>query len=182
MNLVLYAFLARMARLVPAWMALAGLMLILSNSGAIQASEFRSIQPVLTAAMAQGGQSLAPGEKRVALKPIPRKVAKQAADKIMAAWNGNHMDSVLGKEFFDKSQLSDAMNSKVPRDARLSVLSIQDVQTLAQKTADSPQGRLLVSTVTITLKTQLTFNDPVNGFQRREGTNEYTMRIKQRMP
>jgi len=64
----------------------------------------------------------------------------------------------------------------------LSVLSIQDVQTLGQKTVDSPMGRLLVSTVTITLKTQLTFNDPVNGFQRREGVNEYTMRIKQRMP
>jgi len=92
------------------------------------------------------------------------------------------VNSVLGDEFFDKSRLSDAMNAKVPRDARLSVLAIQDVQTLGQKTADSPSGRLLVSTVSVTAKTQLTFNDPANGYQRREGVNEYIIRIKQRAP
>lgn len=140
------------------------------------ASEFRSFRPILTSvAVVSGGQSTA------AVKPISRNLAEKAMSKIIAAWNGNNVNSVLGDSFFDKSRLNDAMNAKVPRDARLEVLSIQDVQTLGQKTVGSPAGKLLVSTVSITAKTQLTFNDPVNGYQRREGTNEYIMRIKQRM-
>jgi len=116
------------------------------------------------------------------IKPVSRTLAARAVGKVIAAWNENNVNSVLGDEFFDKSRLSDAMNAKVPRDARLSVLAIQDVQTLGQKTADSPSGRLLVSTVSVTAKTQLTFNDPANGYQRREGVNEYIIRIKQRAP
>jgi len=94
----------------------------------------------------------------------------------------NNVSSVLGDAFFDKSRVSDAMNAKVPRDARFEVLAIQDVQTFGQKTMDSPSGKLLVSTVSVTARAQLTFNDPVGGYQRREGVNEYILRIKQRAP
>jgi len=115
------------------------------------------------------------------MKPVSRNVAETAMEKVVAAWNGNRIDSVLSDSFFDKSRLADSMNAKVPRDARLSVLAIQAVQTLGQRVESGPRGKVLVSTISITAKTQLTFNDPTNGYQRREGTNEYIVRVKQRL-
>jgi len=156
--------------------------LLLTVSGSVQSSEFRSFQSILTPARVSTGGTATAGALRPGIKPVSRKLAEKAVGKIIAAWNANNVDSVLGDEFFDKSRLSDAMNSKVPRDAQLSVLALQSVQTLGQKTMDSPSGRLLVSRVSVTVKTQLTFNDPANGYQRREGVNEYIMRIKQRAP
>jgi len=144
----------------------------------VGASEFRAFQPILTpSAVPENGRALAQNQ----MKPVSRTMAEKAVGKLIAAWNRKNLDSVLGDEFYDKSRLNDAMNGKVPRDAELSLLAIQDTQTLQQQVVDSPSGKLLVSTVSITVKTQLTFNDPTAGYQRREGVNEYIMRIKQRI-
>jgi len=140
------------------------------------ASEFRTFRPILTPiAMPQGAAVQAN------IKPVSRQLAEKAVGKLIDAWNSNQLDGVLATEFTDKSRLTDAMNSKVPRDARLEVLGIQSMQTLQQSVVDSPNGKLLVSTVSVTVKTQLTFNDPANGYQRREGINEYILRIKQKV-
>jgi len=163
------------------WSGMLVFIAFLFFSGGVQASEFRSFRPILTPALVSGGQGVT-GRAVSALKPLSRNMAEKAMSKIIAAWNGNNINSVLGDNFFDKSLLSNAMDSKVPRDARLEVLSIQDTQTLNQQVTDSPSGKLLVSMVSVTAKTQLTFNDPANGYQRREGVNEYIIRIKQRAP
>ncbi len=149
-------------------------------SGVSQASEFRSFRPVLTPSIgaATVGTAL---RSRSVMKPVSRDIAGKAMEKIIAAWNENSVGSVLGDDFFDKSRVDDAMNAKVPRDARIEVLAIRSVQTLGQQIVDSAHGRLLVSRVSVTARTQLTFNDPTNGYQRREGTNEYILRIKQRL-
>jgi len=151
-------------------------MLIMVSFQAVPlASEFRAYRPILTpSAVPESGKTVKQ------LKPISRKLAEKAVNKLIAAWNGKNLDKVLGEEFYDKSRLNNAMSSKVPRDAQLSLLAVQDMQTLQQSVTDSPKGKMLVSMVSITAKTQLTFNDPTNGYQRREGTNEYIMRIKQR--
>ncbi len=154
------------------------LLCFLVTAGSAGASEFRSLRPILTPSMAASGGAGAAMPGRV-IRPVSRAVAGKVAEKIIAAWNGNNIDSVLADQFFDKSRLSDAMNTKVPRDARLEVLAIQDVQTLGQKVTTGPGGRQLVSTVSITLKTQVTFNDPANGYQRLQGVNEYIVRIHQ---
>lgn len=163
----------------------------------VSASEFRFIRPILrpvapvtsaasgtgAASVARSGGAALSGKvqatPRRQMKPISRRLAARAVNKFVAAWNENNLNSVLADNFFDKSRLNDAMNTKVPRDAELTVLAIQGIQTLSQHEADSPSGRLLVSTVSITVRTQLTFNDPQNGYQRREGVNEYIMEIKQ---
>ncbi len=146
-------------------------------TSAVAASEFRSWRPILT-------PSLVPENSRALqqsqMKPVSRQLAEKAVQKLIAAWNGKNLDGILGKEFYDKSRLNDAMNGQVPRDAALSLLAIQDTQTLQQQVIDTPGGKILVSMVSITAKTQLTFNDPTSGYQRREGVNEYIMRIKQR--
>jgi hypothetical protein len=142
------------------------------------ASEFRAFRPILTPMQSQPGGKAVPARQ---LKPVSRQAAEKAVNKLLTAWNGKNLDQVLGDEFYDKSRLNDAMGSKVPRDAELSLLAIQDTQTLQQQVVDSPSGKLLVSTISVTARTQLTFNDPTAGYQRREGVNEYIMRIRQRL-
>ena len=143
----------------------------------VHGTEFRVIKPILTP---QAG--LPEGAKPVSrIEPVNRKIVEGAVKKLMEAWNGNALEKMLGKEFYDKSRLDDAMDDKVPRDAKLRVLSIQGVQTLNQYIEDRDEKKSRVSTVSVTVRTQLEFNDPENGFQRREGTNEYVFRIKQRV-
>jgi len=153
------------------------MIVFLCLSVGVQASEFRSLRPILTPTSLSLAGEVVPRQQ---VKPVSRRVAQKVIEKLVSAWNNKDLDRVLGKKFFDRSRLNDAMNSKVPRDAHLAVLAIQDVQTLQQQMVDSPKGKRLVSMLSITVKTQLSFNDPVNGYQRREGTNEYIMRIEQR--
>jgi hypothetical protein len=153
------------------------------------AQEFRKMRriarppvakPVVTDAKASAVLETRKAAPEQNLTPISRDVAEKAIGMLVNAWNSNTLESVLADNFFDKSRLTDAMDTKVPRDAELSILAIQDVQTLKQKIDDTPDGKVLVSTVSITVRSQLTFNDPNKGYQRREGINEYIMRIRQK--
>lgn len=114
------------------------------------------------------------------MKPVSRQTAEQAIEMLVKAWNGNTLGTVLADNFFDRSRLLDAMGSNVPRDASFSVLAIQDVQTLKQKYETGSSGKVLNSTVSITVHSQLTFNDASGKFQRLEGVNEYIMHIRQK--
>jgi len=148
-----------------------------SLPGAI-ASEFRAYTPILIPRALPGGA--APQAAKV-IRPVSNKVMAKVVVRLIRAWNRNGLDKVLSNEFFDRTRLNDAMSNKVPRDAALTVLSIQSIQTLNQHIESDERGRLMVSLVSVRIRTQLEFNDPANGFQRREGTNEYIFRVKQRM-
>jgi len=152
---------------------------LLVFAGMVQAAEFRALRPIRTAAMVQhlaGAAARTPAT----LKKVSAEVLRTAVDTLTRAWNGNDLEGVMGQEFFDKSRLLDAMTSKVPRDAPLRVLSIQNAHTLDQRIVGTGGDQRRVSLVSVTLRTQLEFNNPANGFQRREGTNEYILRIRQR--
>ena len=164
-----------------------GLSMVFAGAQLVSAQEFRKMNriarpPALKPANPK--PKTAPSRQSVtqapALTPVSRAVAEKAVGMLVNAWNENNLDKVLADTFFDKSRLTDAMDIQVPRDAELSVLAIQDVQTLKQKIDDTPDGKVLVSTVSVTVRSQLTFNDPDRGYQRREGINEYIMRIRQK--
>ena len=88
------------------------------------------------------------------------------------------MESILADSFYDKSRLLDVMDTQVPRDARLSIQSIQGIQTLQQYRVPDAGGRdSLVSIVSATVRTQLEFNS-TNGFVRLPGTNEFLLKVK----
>jgi len=144
-------------------------------------SEFRTFKPIAVPPQKQSvSVPIVATPVQPSLQPVSRQLADKALERVIMAWNTKQLNGVLGDDFYDRSQLSDAMNTRVPRDAELSLLAIQGARTIDQKTVDSPSGKLLVSTVSITASTQLTYNDPTNGYQRREGVNEYIVRIKQR--
>ena len=155
------------------WRILLGLVgLACSTQGVLFASEFRSILPILKPyASAISNTSEKP------LKPVPRKKVTNAVKQVIDAWNQNQLGDVLDDSFYDRSRLVDAMATDVPRDARLETLSVGDVQTLNSEVVDTPEGRMSRSTVMVSVKTQLTFNDSSKGYQRREGTNTYILTI-----
>lgn len=149
--------------------------LLLSISPA-QAREFRDIKPIAVPTQAVETQAAQ------VFKPVERELVEQAVDEIFSSYNTPQMASVLGDDFYDKSRLLDAVNEQVPRDAQLRVLAVRAVNTLSQEVRSDPAGGpdRLVSTVTVTVRAQMEFNDST-GFQRREGTNELTLRINQPM-
>jgi len=142
------------------------------------ASEFRAYTPILTPMALPEGAVLQAAKE---IAPVSSKTMLKVVRGLIDVWNHNDLDKVLSQDFFDRSRLDDAMDIKVPRDAKLTVLSIQGIQTLSQHIETDAKGRLMVSLVSVRIKTQLEFNDPANGFQRREGTNEYIFRVKQRI-
>jgi hypothetical protein len=129
----------------------------------------------------QAAPKLPPGARAVAsVRPVSTVGIEAAVRLIASAWNAPRLAPVLADNFYDKSRLLDALNTKVPRDATLRVLAIQGVQTLNQYLQTNAAGaELLVSRVSVTVRTQVEFNDPNKGFQRLDGTNEFILLVTQ---
>ncbi len=133
-----------------------------------QAGEFRAFKPIPAPGAAPKGA------KPVAeLEPIDPARAGEAAGEVFNAWNNGSLEKHLANDFYDKSRLLDAMDEKVPRDARVRVMSVRGVQTLQQY----QRGNEIISTISVTANTQIEFNDAQRGFRRLEGVNEYILRI-----
>ena len=139
------------------------------------AQEFRAFNPIPTPEAAPEGA--APVAQ---IRPVRQTEAADDLGKIMGAWNqGDQLNKYIGEGFFDKSRLTDAVDTQVPRDAQVRVLSVRGVQTLQQFQRPAPNGggTEIISTVSVTGSTQIEFNDVDRGFRRLEGTNEYVLKI-----
>jgi len=145
-------------------------------AAALHAREFRTLRPVSQDARA----SLPEGAEPVAkVAPLPADTVHKAAERMMSEWNQPGMEETLHKDFYDRSRLVDATDEKVPRDAKVNILGISDVQTLSQYRAPAPEGGapLLTSRVSATIRTQILYNDAEEGFKKVEGVNEYIFEI-----
>ncbi len=145
----------------------------------VQAREFRAIAEISQPGALPAGA--APVKK---VRPVSRATVQKVVERLMASWNTTDLARYLGKDFYDKQLLLDSIDSFVPRDARIRILSIQGIQTLQQWKQPHPREpstALLVSRVSVTVRTQVEFNDPNAGFQSRIGTNDYVLKIKQRV-
>ena len=140
------------------------------------AQEVRQLNRIATP---QALPTLPPGARAVtASRPVPRERIEAAVNQVTASWNTAELAPLLAENFYDKSRLLDALNARVPRDAKLRVLAIQGIQTLNQYLQANPGGTEdLVSRVSVTVRTQLEFNDPTKGFQRLDGTNEIILLV-----
>lgn len=152
-------------------------------SPALQAQGFRFIQPIMVPdaqlrdAMRKGLQlrgSAIPG-----LRQVPREVVEEAVRKIYAAYNTPDFRQYLSERFYDPDRLADAINEKVPREAKLRMISINSAQTVSQQPARDEQGRAVTeSLVMVVVKAQMEFTT-VAGFQRREGESEIVLRFRE---
>ncbi len=144
------------------------------------ARQFRYLAPIAAPA---ASPTLPPGVKPIAnVTPIPRAQVETALTKVISAWNSQQLADKLGENFYDKSRLLDALDSKAPRDATLRLQSVQGVQTLQQFTRPDPAhagAEQLVSRVSVTARTQVEFTATDGTFTRRAGVNEFILRITQ---
>ncbi len=154
---------------------LASCMVLISTSTA--ARQFRSIQAIATPEQAR--QALPPGAQPVAkIAPLEREEVEPLVRRVVESWNTPEMEQTLGRALYDKSRLLDTMDAAVPRDAHLSLQSVQGIRTVEQyvipATGDRTQST--VSVVSAQVRAQLEFNS-ANGFRRLTGTNELLLRI-----
>ncbi|RME32891.1 MAG: hypothetical protein D6786_09245 [Gammaproteobacteria bacterium] len=140
-------------------------------AGNLQARQFRQLAPIATPRQAA---TLPEGAVPVAtVRAVPRNRVETLLRGVLAKWNTGQMAQTLSPEFFDRTRLLDAVDGLAPRDATLRLLSLQGVQTLQQYELDGKQ----VSIVSATARTQLEFNSPASGFVRRQGVNEFILKI-----
>lgn len=120
------------------------------------------------------------------IRPVDPAAVERGVRRLFDAYRPNtgELEKMLGEELVDRSRLLGTLSERLPRDAKLKLLSLQSVQTLNQYIEPDPTGggNLLVSTVAATVRSELEFNDPVAGFQRLEGTTELLLRIKRTAP
>lgn len=114
---------------------------------------------------------------------VSPQAVEHAVGQLLEAWNNGTLDKKLSDEFFDASRLLDTLETEVPRDARLRLLSLRQTRTLSQSVEQDPvYGKVLVSKVSAVALTQLEFNRQDSGeFVNLEGENEFLMSIKQRI-
>lgn len=142
------------------------------------AKEFRTIKPI-NAAMAVPDGAQAPK----AFRPVATELVDQAVEKLMESWGSPQMQDYLSKNFFDKDRLTDVIDTLVPRDAVVRILSIQGVQTVQQweeAAPGDPDLMLRVSRVSVVVRTQLEFTRPDGVLETKPGTTEYILKFKER--
>ena len=140
--------------------------------------EFRRINPIPTPSRkARGVRTVPPAKYR----PIPARELKKQVEKIFSNWNRGDISKYLSEDFYDKTRLIDNMYEKVPRDAKVRVLSVGETQIMGQQRIKIPGGERIISTVSVTATTQIEFNDPERGYRRLEGQNEYIIKVTEEM-
>ncbi|RCK78907.1 MAG: hypothetical protein OZSIB_1057 [Candidatus Ozemobacter sibiricus] len=164
-------------------------------------AEFRSMQPIATPHQTwtqEPTAGAAAGNLPSDVRPTPEieklaqeararapQFAREAMQRLVLSWNQGDAARHLSADFVDRERFLTSWDGQVPRDARVRLLAIEGIQPLDQdnRLEGSPPTLLHVDTrVSVRATTQIEFNDPQRGFQRREGRNEYIFRIKQRIP
>jgi len=164
---------------------------LLLNTGMVFGAEFRSYRPIQTPSekgIQVQKEKLFDRERKAIEKAIGDSAANmpelinQEIHKIFAAWNSGDIANYLSDHFYDITRFLDSMNVKVPRDAKLIVLSIGSVQVLNQSLQEISEDKTqftCLSEVLATVESQIQYNDPAEGFKRLEGKNEFLLDVVQ---
>lgn len=163
------------------WLIRIAVGLALVTAGPAAAQELRQFNPIVGPGVAA---PLPAGAQPVrTVVPVSRAEAEVAVKRVMESWNTAQFAEKLSPAFYDKTRLGDVLATDVPRDAKLRVMGVQGVQTLSQHVVPDPSGLFdtYVSRISATVRTQAEWNDPKTGFQRRDGTNEFILRVTQRV-
>ncbi|RPJ55743.1 MAG: hypothetical protein EHM12_11625 [Dehalococcoidia bacterium] len=143
------------------------------------AQEVRHIQPIKSPTVTDVplGEGVQPVKEPI---PVDRQTVEKTMQTIAEKWNSPDMAKILDKNFYEKDRLMDSMYAKAPVDAKLRIMSVGSYRVINQGIKLDPAGDLLISRVSVIAKTQVEYNDPQNGFQRRQGEQEYIIKITQR--
>ncbi|PAV24429.1 hypothetical protein CF392_16330 [Tamilnaduibacter salinus] len=125
--------------------------------------------------------ALPDGAERIeSLHRLDRELVLEGVNAILSAWNQGQLDTILVQDFADAQKLSDTVLTEVPRDARLALLSMRSYNVISQhRVAEPGDGDRRVSRVAVTVRLQLTFNDPRTGYQGLPSTSEFILEIRE---
>ena len=144
------------------------------GAGTASAQEFRTLRRIPAPPRAK-----AAGAASEPFRPVDEPAVLHALEDLLAAWNSPDLAGRLSARFFDAQRLAYALFS-VPRDARARLLAVEAIRVIDQQAIrdpGDPQRVTLRSRVAVIARTQIEFEDPVEGFQRLEGTNEYVFLV-----
>ena len=145
-----------------------------SNS---EAREFRALNEIRAAALIPED-----ADTVQQLIPVDQALVDKAVEQIMSQWSTPAMQEYLSKDFYDANRLEDVIDTLVPGDAEVRILGVSGVQTLQQYREESATGvPVRVSRVSVTVRTQLEYNDPENGLVRLPGTTEYILKFREEL-
>lgn len=116
------------------------------------------------------------------VEPVDPTIVRAGITKIFATYGQDSaaFARMLDEGFFDRQRLADLMQERLPRDARIRVVGIQGIRTISQHVLPKTQrGEVLVSQVSVTVRTEIQFNDVSAGFQRLAGTVDYILTVRQ---
>lgn len=117
-------------------------------------------------------------------KPVaPRTgIVRDKVDQALKTWNNGDISNYLADNFYDKSRFGDAMQTSIPKDARLRVMDMGSMQILEQKIVTDPDGsRRRVTLGSVEVNSQVEFNDNKNGFVRVPGKNEIIYEMSEKI-
>lgn len=133
----------------------------------------RQLRLIRTPAVRVPG-GLPPSEQKAVAPAQMQEITRSLSE----AWNNRDLSEKLSERFQQSTQLQEALQLKVPRDAQLQVESVRNVYTLDQRIETGPTGvKERVSTVTATLGTRILSNDPNRGFTAIPGTTEVVLKV-----
>lgn len=142
------------------------------------ARQFRQLQPIASPnSIVLHKQGIKPVER---VEQLSRKEIEPHIRDLLNNWNTQQMADSISDQFFDKSRLMDAVDTVVPRDAKIRLQSIQGIQTLQQYIQPSSQNGSYdrISIVSATVQTQVEYNG-TNGLVRLQGRNELLLEVIQ---
>jgi len=112
---------------------------------------------------------------------IDRGAVEQAMQAVAQSWNSPGMSSIFTESFYNKDRLMDVMAGNAHVDATMRLISVGSYRVLNQVIQPESEGNMLVSRVSVSARVQVEYNDPVTGFQRRPGEQEYIIKITQKL-
>ncbi len=156
--------------------SLVAMILIMAIATELAAAEFRAIRPISApAALPPGAVAVAPNE----MVPVSTNKVRRAVKIFADSFIEPEFADLLSDGFFDKQGLLDNISSFVPRDTKVRVLSVQGIQTVGQVIL--PGQGIRQSDVTASVRVQIEFNDPNNGFQRIEDSGDIFFRFSEKI-
>lgn len=147
-------------------------LLAIAVSTGSEAREFRQLKAIPTPATLPA-DAVAVKD----LQPIAREIIEEGVENVMAHWNTPQLQEVLSEDFYDAQRLEDNVQTYAPRDADIRLLSIRGHQLLQQYRQNGNR----ISRVSVTVSTQVEFEDPAQGFQTRQGTLELVLKVTEPM-
>ncbi len=150
-------------------------LLVLFGSSTLSARGFRSFDAIVVAP-----QAALEGEALATPRAVSSAAIRAGVETIIASWNGPALERVLADQFYDRHRLLDAIDTHVPRNATLRLISLQGAQVIRQRqrAAQQQSAAALISDISVTVNTQLEYRDQ-QGLRSFPGSFELVIRLTQ---